>query len=102
MDKSTAQSIGLEDGDLITHINGFPILDWTDMGTAIDMMEVGNQMKITYERKGETSTSNGMIKSLAETKYSSSYKNSDKWSKKEGKSSYSYHYHSIHIFAPVT
>lgn len=94
VDNSTAESIGLEDGDLITHINGFPILDWTDMGTAIDMMEVGNQMKVTYERKGETRNNSGTIKSLADTKYNTSYSNkqSNDWSKKDTKSSYSYNY----------
>ncbi len=76
VDNSTAGSIGLEDGDLITHINGFPILDWTDMGTAIDMMEVGNQMNVTYVRKGQIRNSNGAIKSLADTKYNNSYSNS--------------------------
>ena len=94
VDNSTAESIGLEDGDLITHINGFPILDWTDMGTAIDMMEVGNQMKVTYERKGQTRNSSGTIKSLADTKYSSSNNKSDDWSKKNSKSNYSYQYDS--------
>jgi len=72
VENSTAESIGLENGDLITHINGFPILDWTDMGTAIDMMKVGNQMRVTYMRKGQTRNSNGTIKSLADTKYNSS------------------------------
>ncbi len=92
VDNSTAESIGLENGDLITHINDFPILDWTDMGTAIDMMEVGNQMKVAYVRRGETRNSSGTIKSLADTKYSSnnSYSNSNSRNSKSGKTSYSY------------
>lgn len=92
VDNSTAESIGLENGDLITHINDFPILDWTDMGTAIDMMEVGNQMKVAYVRKGETRNSSGTIRSLADTKYSSnnSYSNSNSRNSKSGKTSYSY------------
>jgi len=96
VDNSTAESIGLEDGDLITHINGFPILDWTDMGTAIDMMEVGNQMKVTFERKGQTRNNSGTIKSLADTKYNSSYSNnkSEDWSKKNSEPNASYHYDS--------
>jgi len=94
VDNSTAKSIGLEDGDLITHINGFPILDWTDMGTAIDMMEVGNQMEVTYERKRETRKSSGTIKSLADTKYKASYSyaDSDNRNTKSGQNSYSYQY----------
>jgi len=96
VDNSTAKSIGLEDGDLITHINGFPILDWTDMGTAIDMMEVGNQMEVTYERKRETRKSSGTIKSLADTKYKASYSyaDSDNRNTKSGQNSYSYQYDS--------
>jgi len=67
--KSTAKAIGLENGDIITHINGFPIIDWTDLGTAIDMTTVGNQMAITYWRDGRKATGSSEIKSLAETKY---------------------------------
>lgn len=93
VDNSTAEAIGLEDGDLITHINGFPILDWTDMGTAIDMMEVGNQMKVTYERKGQTRNSSGTIRSLADTKYNSSYSYNKSESKNRDRN-YSYSYRS--------
>jgi len=67
--KSTAKAIGLENGDIITHINGFPIIDWTDLGTAIDMTNVGNEMVITYWRDGQRTTGSSEIKSLAETKY---------------------------------
>lgn len=68
---STASSIGLEDKDIITHINGFPILDWTDMGSAIDMMVVGEKMEVSYLRDGRKGTVSGNVKSLAETKYNS-------------------------------
>ncbi len=84
--KSTAKSIGLENGDIITHINGFPIIDWTDLGTAIDMTNVGNEMTITYRRDGRKATGSSKIKSLAETKYN----DYDSQSKK----SYSYSYNS--------
>lgn len=84
--KSTAKGIGLENGDIITHINGFPIIDWTDLGTAIDMMTVGNETTITYVRGGRKSTSSGKIKSLAETKYNDYNSNSKK--------NYSYSYKS--------
>lgn len=90
---STAESMGLEDGDVISHINGFPVLDWTDVGSAIDMMIVGKTMKVTYTRAGEKRTGAGIIKSLAETKYNS-YSDSD-WKSKDkykSKKSYSYSY----------
>ncbi len=83
---STAKSIGLENGDIITHINGFPIIDWTDLGTAIDMTTVGNQMAITYRRDGRKTTGASEIKSLAATKYNDHDSNNTK--------SYSYSYNS--------
>jgi membrane-associated protease RseP (regulator of RpoE activity) len=73
---SSAEAMGLEDEDIITHINGFPILDWQDMGTAIDMMEVGQTMKVNFVRNSERNSLSGEIKSLAATKYKS-YSNSD-------------------------
>lgn len=83
---STAKSIGLENGDIITHINGFPIIDWTDLGTAIDMTTVGNQMTITYRRDGRKASGSSMIKSLADTKYNDSNSSTSK--------SYTYSYES--------
>lgn len=85
--KSTAKSIGLENGDIITHIDGFPIIDWTDLGTAIDMTTVGNDMTITYWRDGQKATGTSEIKSLAETKYKDSASSSSS-------SNYSYSYSS--------
>ncbi len=68
VNQSTAKAIGLESGDVITHINNFPIIDWTDLGTAIDMSTVGNQMTIAYIRDGRKFTGSGIIQSYAETK----------------------------------
>lgn len=86
--KSTAKGAGLENGDVITHINGFPIIDWTDLGTAIDMMTVGNQMTLSYVRDGRKYSGAGEIKSLAETKYND-YDNDD-----NNNRNYSYNYKS--------
>lgn len=97
VNNSTAKSIGLKNGDVISHINGYPVLDWTDVGAAIDMMIVGNEMEVTYSRGGEKGTAKGIIKSYAETKYSSSSRYSDSRSSKDAKkskSSYSYSYDS--------
>lgn len=79
---STASSIGLEDKDIITHINGFPILDWTDMGSAIDMMVIGEKMEVTYLRDGRKGTVSGNVKSLAATKYNT---NSYSYNSNDGK-----------------
>ena len=80
VNNSSAADMGLEDGDIITHINGFLILDWQDMGAAIDMMTVGDNMTVAYIRNEKKGTANGVVKSLAETKhnsYSYSYSYSD-------------------------
>lgn len=103
---STAKSIGLENGDVISHINGYPVLDWTDVGAAIDMMVVGNDMVVTYTRDGKKRSANGIIRSYADTKYNSSRttrttttttwssKDSNKNKSKHKNKSYSYHYDS--------
>ncbi|MEZ5043851.1 MAG: PDZ domain-containing protein [Saprospiraceae bacterium] len=66
--QSTAAEIGLIDGDLITAINGHPIIDWSDVTTAINAMEVGQTIDVEYEREGKLLRGSGPIKSRAETK----------------------------------
>jgi membrane-associated protease RseP (regulator of RpoE activity) len=66
-DNSTAQAMGLEDGDIITAIDGFPVIDWHDMNPLIDMREVGDAIELTVYRNGETFTRSRPIKSTAAT-----------------------------------
>lgn len=68
VDNSTAASIGIPAGVVITHINGFRIYDWTDMGTAIDMLKVGETITVEYLEQGAKKTASGPIKSYCETK----------------------------------
>lgn len=68
VDNSTAASIGIPKGAAITRINQHPILDWTDMGTAIDMLKVGETINVEYLQNGQRKTANGPIKSYCETK----------------------------------
>lgn len=65
---STAENLKLQDGDIITYINDYPIYDWHDAGTAIDMMEVGEEIKVTYLRSDKITEVSGPIQSLAGTK----------------------------------
>lgn len=65
---STASSIGLKNGDVITAINGYPIFEWSDVSTAIDMMEVGAAVELRFEREGQVRESDGVIQSEAHTK----------------------------------
>ena len=64
---STAESVGLQTGDLILAINGHPMVDWTDIGTAVDNMVVGKLIEIRYERGGQEYTGKGSIRSRRET-----------------------------------
>lgn len=66
--KSTAESLGMEDRDVILTINDFPIIDWDDISTAIDNMSVGENIKVTYMRDNREMTGIQAIKSYCETK----------------------------------
>lgn len=67
---STAASLNLKDGDIITTINGYTILDWHDLETGIDMLQVGETIAITYIREGESRKAETAIRSLAASKNS--------------------------------
>ena len=47
---STADQMGLENGDEILRINGYKILDWTDLTYAINDTEVGSDIEIVAWR----------------------------------------------------
>lgn len=63
LNNSTAQEMGLKDGDLVTAINGFPMVDWTDISTAIKNMKVGENIVVEYEREGRKNRAEMPIKS---------------------------------------
>ena len=68
IDNSTAKTIGMEDGDHITAINDYRMLDWQDIKTAINTMKVGNQIAVDFIRNGKKMKKQGAIKSYCETK----------------------------------
>ncbi|MCB9285056.1 MAG: PDZ domain-containing protein [Lewinellaceae bacterium] len=65
---SAAMEMGLEDGDVITAINGYPMLDWDDITTAMANARPGDAIEVSYLRDGEKMQAKGALKSLAETK----------------------------------
>jgi S1-C subfamily serine protease len=65
---STAKDLGLENGDVITAINGYPMIDWDDISAAIDLLEVGETIKVDYERSGNKMQGSKAIKSYCDTK----------------------------------
>jgi|GEM_PF-596914 len=65
---STAQALGLKDGARIKSINGYKMVDWTDIGTAISSLKPGETITVVYEQNGKTATGSMPIKSYGETK----------------------------------
>jgi S1-C subfamily serine protease len=65
---TTAEELGLQDGDIITAINGYPMIDWTDITTAINNTLPGETIQVSYEREGRTNQVSGTIQSKAVTK----------------------------------
>ena len=76
---STAKKMGLENSDIITHINGYPIYDMHDAGTAIDLLEVGEEITVKYLRDGKSFEASELIQSFAD------YKNANHQKKNEVK-----------------
>ena len=65
---STAKELGMQDNDIITQINGYKILDWSDISAAINSLNVGENIEVAYLRNGRAETANGPIKSYCDTK----------------------------------
>jgi len=66
--KSTAEELGLKRGDVITKINGARILDWTDLGVAVDVCKVGQDVTVNFLRDGKEMTATKPMKSYCDTK----------------------------------
>lgn len=67
---STADEMGLRDGDIIEFINGFAMIDWSDISRAISMLEVGSTITIEYRRAGKTYTESSTIQTRPSRGYS--------------------------------
>ena len=59
--ESAAAEMGLKDGDVITAMNGYTMIDWTDISAMIRSMEPGDEVKLTLRRNGETLTKTGKM-----------------------------------------
>ena len=59
--QSAAAEMGLQDGDVITAMNGYTMIDWTDISAMIRSMEPGDEVKLTLRRNGETLTKTGKM-----------------------------------------
>lgn len=74
IDESTAEQMGLKDGDVITALNGYPMVDWSDISTAIANMEIGQNIRVGFEREGREMELSSAIQSRSENRsYSSNW-----------------------------
>lgn len=64
---TTAERIGLKDGDIIVGLNDYEIYDWHDLGVVIDNSEPGSEFCVTYLRDGEEFRTCDMITKRNET-----------------------------------
>ncbi|MCB0705877.1 MAG: PDZ domain-containing protein [Saprospiraceae bacterium] len=64
---SSAERIGLEDGDIIIEFNSHRILDWTDLTIAIGMTNVGNSITVNYMRSGQKGNAIGVMGSKSDS-----------------------------------
>jgi len=61
--KTTAEAIGLQDGDIITAIDDIPMIDWSDLTIMMKNKAAGDAIQINYIRNGETKTTSGELNS---------------------------------------
>ena len=59
---TTAEAIGMEDGDIVTKVDDVPIFDWHDLSAAINDRSAGDNISVTVWRNGEELTFSGPIK----------------------------------------
>lgn len=65
---STATDLGLQEGDILTHINGYKMVDWQDVATAVDLMNPGEAISVNFIRGDKQMRASKPIKSYAQTK----------------------------------
>lgn len=58
---STAIALGLDDGDIITAINGYPMVDWGDISVVLNNMDEGEPIAVDYTRNGQPQRASGTI-----------------------------------------
>jgi S1-C subfamily serine protease len=56
VDNSSAAAAGLQNGDVVMAINDYPVIDWQDLSTAINAMEVGETITVDVMRREESLT----------------------------------------------
>lgn len=65
---STAEALGMQDGDVILNINGQPMVDWSDISLAIEQIKAGDKIAVEFERAGKKMRAEQPIKSYTASK----------------------------------
>ena len=73
VESSTAKEMGMKAGDLLTSINGYPIIDWGDITMALGTIKAGSTVSVDYLREGKKVSASKVIKSVCDARKSSSY-----------------------------
>ncbi|GIV31130.1 MAG: hypothetical protein KatS3mg029_0481 [Saprospiraceae bacterium] len=60
-----AEELGLQDGDVIVAVNGFPVLDWEDLRLALSTLSQGDEIEVEYLRGGERRKASSTVHALA-------------------------------------
>ncbi len=70
---SSAAEMGLKDGDRIMAINGYSMVDWSDISIAVGMLAAGDAVDVEFERDGRRKTVKGNVKSYDESRTRTAY-----------------------------
>lgn len=75
VDGSSADKIGIRDGDRLLKINNITLFDWTDVSIAIKTLKAGEIVKIQYLRQGEKGEVSGPMGAYADSHKDEEYYN---------------------------
>lgn len=67
IEKSTAEAIGLKEGDVITAVNDRAVKNFDELRAAIRELKPGDDLKVKYLRDGKQGEASGKLKSKADT-----------------------------------
>jgi len=86
---TSAERLGLRDGDIITEIDGIKMVDWSDLTLMMRTKSADENIEITYLRNGQSSQVSGDLRSYAQgqaERWESYGRNhEDKWDRFENK-----------------
>lgn len=79
---STAEELGMQNGDILTHINEYRIVDWGDITTALRTIRSEDKIVVNYISNGQDRRGAGTIRSNSNRNNSHIGFNSDRFEEK--------------------